>query len=101
MGKLTAVQIRNLKEPGRYSDGEGLILSLTGPGRGSWLIRVQASGKRRDISIGTLTSFSLAEAREAARALRLDMKNGVDVFMEQKKASECDPDFSVCCLACP
>jgi integrase len=95
MGKLTAVQIRSLKEPGRYSDGEGLILNLTGPGRGSWLVRVQASGKRRDISIGTLTSFSLAEAREAARALRLDMKNGVDVFMERKKRASAIPTFRV------
>ena len=51
MGKLTAVQIRNFREPGRYSDGDGLILNLVGPGRGSWVLRVQSNGKRRDIGM--------------------------------------------------
>ena len=40
MGMLTAIQIRSFKEPGRYSDGEGLILNLISPGRGSWMVRV-------------------------------------------------------------
>jgi hypothetical protein len=64
MSKLTAVAIRNLKEPGRYSDGEGLILKFVGPGKGSWIMRVQAGGKRRDIGIGSLAVVSLGEARE-------------------------------------
>ena len=51
MGMLTAIQIRNFKEPGRYSDGQGLILKLVSPGRSSWIVRVQASGKRRDIGL--------------------------------------------------
>jgi hypothetical protein len=33
MGKLSAIAIKNLKEPGRYSDGEGLILKLAAQGR--------------------------------------------------------------------
>ena len=28
MGKLNPLQVRNLKEPGRYSDGDGLILEV-------------------------------------------------------------------------
>lgn len=61
MGKLTAVQVRNLREPGRYSDGEGLILKFFGSGRGSWIVRVQADGKRRDIGLGTLAEVGLAD----------------------------------------
>jgi hypothetical protein len=46
MGKLSAVQIKNLKEPGRYSDGEGLILRLTAPGR---LVLETDDGRRETI----------------------------------------------------
>ena len=72
MGTLTAIQIRNFKEPGRYSDGEGLILNLISPGRGSWMVRVQANGKRRDIGLGALADIGLGEAREATRKIRKD-----------------------------
>jgi integrase len=85
MSKLTAVAIRNLKEPGRYSDGEGLILKFVGPGKGSWIMRVQAGGKRRDIGIGSLAVVSLGEARELAREIRKQMKAGIDVLAERKK----------------
>jgi len=85
MGKLTAIQIRNLKEPGRYSDGEGLMLKLAAPGRGSWFVRVQADGKRKDIGLGSLADLGLGEAREAARQIRKDMRAGVNVLAERKK----------------
>src|SRR5690606_14684832 len=85
MGKLTAIQIRNLKEPGRYSDGEGLMLKLAAPGRGSWFVRVQADGKRKDIGLGSLADLGLGEAREAARQIRTDMRAGVNVLAERKK----------------
>ncbi|MFZ5744875.1 MAG: tyrosine-type recombinase/integrase [Pseudomonadota bacterium] len=93
MGKLTAVQVRNLREPGRYSDGEGLILKFFGSGRGSWIVRVQADGKRRDIGLGTLAEVGLAEAREAARGISRDMKNGVNIVVERKKEREEVPTF--------
>lgn len=93
MGKLTAVQLRNLSEPGRYSDGEGLILKFFGAGRGSWIVRVQANGKRRDIGLGTLADVSLAEAREAARLVRRETKTGVDVVLERKKERSEVPNF--------
>ena len=75
MGKLTAVQIRNLKEAGRYSDGDGLILQFYGPGRGSWLLRIQSKGRRQDIGLGSLNELGLAEARERARHLRKEAKS--------------------------
>ena len=39
MGRLTPLQIRNLKDPGRYNDGDGLFLELTGPNKGNWQLR--------------------------------------------------------------
>ena len=52
MGNLSSLKIKNLKEPGRYSDGDGLILDLKAPGRRHWVVRVQYGGKRRDIGLG-------------------------------------------------
>jgi len=93
MGKLSAIAVKNLKEPGRYSDGEGLILKLAAQGRGSWVLRVQADGKRRDIGLGTLADVGLSDARESARAIRKQMKSGVDVVAERKKVEVVIPTF--------
>ena len=93
MAMLTAIQIRSFKEPGRYSDGEGLILNLMSPGRGSWMVRVQANGKRRDIGLGALADIGLGEAREAARKIRKDTRAGIDVLAERKKERIMVPTF--------
>ncbi|WP_232366796.1 tyrosine-type recombinase/integrase [Alteripontixanthobacter muriae] len=85
--------VKNLAEPGRYSDGEGLILKLAGKGKGSWIVRVQANGRRRDIGLGILADLPLADAREAARALRKEMKAGVDVLAEREKETLVIPTF--------
>ena len=94
MGKLTAMGVKNLAEPGRYSDGEGLILKLSGKGKGSWIVRIQADGKRQDFGLGPLSELPLADAREAARALRKEVKAGVDVLAERKKEALVIPTFS-------
>lgn len=94
MGKLTAMGVKNLTEPGRYSDGEGLILKLAAKGKGSWIVRVQTNGKRRDIGLGPLSELPLATAREAARALRKEVKAGVDVLAERTKEALAIPTFS-------
>ncbi|KUR70055.1 integrase [Novosphingobium fuchskuhlense] len=93
MGKLSAIAVKNLKEPGTYSDGEGLILRLAAQGRGSWLLRVQTKGKRRDIGLGTLADVSLAQARESARDIRKQMRAGVDVVAERRKVEVEIPTF--------
>lgn len=98
VGKLTAVQIRNLKEPGRYSDGEGLILQLYSAGRGSWVLRVQSKGRRHDIGLGSLSDLGLSEARETARRLRKEAKAGTNVVVERKKEREAVPTFNAAAL---
>ena len=95
MGKLSVVQIKNLKEPGRYSDGEGLILRLTAPGRGNWVLRIQSNGRRHDVGLGSLNDIGLAEAREFARRLRKDAKAGTNILVERKKEREAVPTFKV------
>lgn len=93
MGNLSALKIKSLKEPGRYSDGEGLILDLKGPGRGHWVVRVQYAGKRRDIGLGSLDSLGLADARAAAGEIRRQARSGIDPLAERRREKVVVPTF--------
>ena len=39
--KISALKVKTLVEPGRYSDGGGLYLQLRGEDRRSWVFRSQ------------------------------------------------------------
>lgn len=96
MGNLTVVRVKALKEPGRYSDGDGLLLVVRESCAKSWLWRGQANGKRRDIGLGTYPDVSLAEARDKAAATRKQMRAGddpVEVKRAAKKAAATIPTF--------
>ena len=66
MATLTAATVKNLREPGRYGDGDGLYLCIAPTGSKSWVQRIQADGKRRDIGLGGYPAVLLAKARELA-----------------------------------
>ncbi len=91
-GKLTAVKVRNLKEPGRYVDGNGLMLVIGADGSRKWVLRIQHGGKRRDIGLGSAADVSLAEARDAAETMRKQIRAGVDPVAERRKAAEPEPE---------
>ena len=93
MGKLSAAKIRALKEPGRYSDGDGLILTLKAPKVGNWTLRATINGRRRDIGLGALSLVTLAEAREAAFEMRRDISRGLDPILERKRKQLVIPTF--------
>jgi hypothetical protein len=93
MGNLSALKIRNLKEPRRYSDGGGLILDIGLAGRGSWVVRIQSNGRRRDIGRGSLSKLSLGDAREEAARIRREVRAGIDPVAERKKTLEAIPTF--------
>lgn len=78
VGKLTALKVKALKEPGRHLDGDGLYLWVKPSGSRSWLLRIQVDGKRRDFGIGSEKVTSLAEARDRASDLRKQYRSGVD-----------------------
>jgi integrase len=93
MGKLSATQVRSIKQPGRYQDGDGLMLIVSSTGAASWLLRTQAGKRRREFGLGSLRNVSLAEAREAAAAVRKQFKAGVDPLAEKRKAARQIPTF--------
>ncbi|MGN6517079.1 MAG: Arm DNA-binding domain-containing protein, partial [Rhizomicrobium sp.] len=81
VNRLTAVTVTKLNTPGLYFDGDGLLLKVM-QGRDaltkSWVFRYRFDGKRRDMGLGPLRTFSLMEARERARQLRQQLAQNVD-----------------------
>lgn len=86
MGKLNPLQVRNLKEPGRYSDGDGLILEVRPGGSKSWIARLQSNGRRRDYGLGSLKDVTLSEARDKAREYRKQLRAGIDPLEAKRNA---------------
>jgi integrase len=91
---LTAVQIRALKKPGRYSDGNGLYLVVDPTGSKRWLLRTIVQGRRRDMGLGGATLVSLAEAREKALAYRKVARDGGDPLAVRRAARATAPTFA-------
>ena len=73
---LTAIQLRSLRAPGRYTDGNCPYLVVDPSGAKRWLLRIVAQGKRRDIGLGSVSLVSLAEARETAVTYRKQAREG-------------------------
>ena len=93
MGNLTALKMKAMTEPGRYSDGDGLILDVSAKGSASWLLRITIAGKRRDIGLGSLKVLTLAEARAKAADYRRQIAQGIDPVAERKKVADPVPTF--------
>jgi integrase len=96
MGKLTALSVQRQTRPGRYGDGDGLYLQVGPTGTKSWFFRfrlpgsVSSNGKplSREMGLGSLATFSLAQARERARSQRALVAAGVDpITMRDKIAA--------------
>ena len=80
---LTALAVRNLAQPGRYADGNGLYLMIDTSGARRWLLRLMVQGRRRDIGLGSAKLVSLAEAREKALHFRKIARDGGDPLAER------------------
>ncbi|MDF2765724.1 MAG: prophage integrase, partial [Rhodospirillales bacterium] len=90
---LSAVRIRSVRKPGRYTDGNGLYLVVDPSGAKRWMLRTVVRGKRCDIGLGGASWVSLAEAREKALQLRKIARSGGDPLSERRKA-EAMPTFT-------
>jgi hypothetical protein len=87
-GKLSvlrvAAAVRN-KRPGYTGDGGGLYLQISKYGTPSWVFRYRLQdGRLREMGLGPLDTWSLAEARERARRLRQLRAEGRDPIEERK-----------------
>jgi hypothetical protein len=104
-GKLKALQITKAKAPGMYGDGGGLYLQVTGDGKEhvakSWIFRyrfkghISKAGKplAREMGLGSVETWTLAEARERARLQRQLLDQGVDPI-EARKTQQAAADLA-------
>ncbi|WP_244533569.1 tyrosine-type recombinase/integrase [Methylobacterium aquaticum] len=88
------MQVRQLKQPGRYADGNGLYLVVDPTGAKRWLLRLVVQGRRRDIGLGGSGLVTLAEARERALAFRKTAREDGDPLAERRKAQVTVPTFA-------
>ncbi|MCL4671368.1 MAG: integrase arm-type DNA-binding domain-containing protein [Sphingomonadaceae bacterium] len=96
---LTALKVKNAK-PGRHVDGRGLCLYVKESGARTWVLRMQHNGRRRDYGLGSALDVSLTEAREAATALRRQVRLGVDPVAERRKSRMVVPSFERAAREC-
>lgn len=87
MGKLNPIQVKSIASPGRYMDGDGLMLEVKPSGSKSWVVRLQSGGKRRDYGLGSFKDIGLSEARDLAREYRKKLRQGVDPISERQRIS--------------
>jgi len=84
--RLTSLKVARVKRPGMYADGGSLYLRIAPGGSKQWIFRFAApDGRTRDMSLGPIGTFSLAEARERAREARQLRASGIDP-LEAKRA---------------
>lgn len=82
--RLSAAQVRSIKEAGFYADGNGLYLKVEQSGAKRWVQRLVINGKRRDIGLGSAALTGLAEAREKALENRKVARQGGDPIADKK-----------------
>jgi hypothetical protein len=78
INRLDALKVRRTEKAGYYADGAGLYLQVSGGGARSWIFRFTMDGRTRDMGLGSVVTFSLAEARQAAIEARKLQAAGID-----------------------
>lgn len=86
--ELSALEVRRLDRPGRWSVGgvDGLALQVTRSGARSWVLRLAVSGQQREMGLGSFPSVTLAEARHKARRHRAQVAEGSDPISLRRAA---------------
>jgi integrase len=92
--KLKAASLKSISTPGKHADGGGLYLQVTkhpvaGNLRKSWIVRYRAAtGKMREMGIGSFEDVSLANAREKAERIRYEVRDGSDAVEVRAEAKQ-------------
>jgi hypothetical protein len=68
----------------------GLALRVTPRGHKSWTVIYRHRGRDRRVTLGNATTIALAEARDRARALLRDVRDGRDPANAKREARDAD-----------
>jgi integrase len=90
---FTDVLVKNLTQPGRYTDAQtrGLNLQVKAGGGRYWTYRFSHAGKRADLSLGSYPDVSLKEARARAVKARAELLTGGPPSPIRKVREELQP----------
>jgi|GEM_PF-572399 len=80
-------------------DCRGLALRISSTGSKSYVFSCRFNKQRRRITIGSIHSLTLAEAREEVQALRRDIAKGIDPRDAVKKAAKAADRLNVSTVA--
>jgi integrase len=86
INKLTDRKIKSLVSAGRktaVSDGDGLTLTISSTGFAAWVLRYRIGGKPKEVTIGSLSDYPLAKAREQRTQLRQAIADGGNPAMQK------------------
>lgn len=86
--ELSAVEVKRLTKPGLHAVGivSGLLLCVKDTGARSWILRTMIGNKRRVVGLGAYPEITVAKARDRARAIKEDIRHGIDPIAEKRKA---------------
>jgi integrase len=84
MKDLTALEVKNLREPGKHRVSRNLYLQVTVGGARSWLFRYMQHGSPHWHGLGSCDLVSLAEARDKALACRRLTRDGGSPINERR-----------------
>ena len=88
---LSDIKTRNLKskeKPYKVGDFDGLFILVKVSGSKSWRFKYRMDGKEKLLVIGDYPAISLAQARKARDAARVQVADGIDpneVKQEEKR----------------
>lgn len=78
--------VARTRKPGYHPDGDGLYLQVAPGGGKSWVFRYKIATRPREMGLGSLSAFTLAEARERAKEARKLLADRVDPIEYRKTA---------------
>jgi hypothetical protein len=92
-GRLKPLDVERETKPGKYADGDGLYLVITGPAAKSWSYLYWKDSKERWHGLGSFKDVSLKNARLGRDAARLRVKGdrstaGVDIVQERRETRQ-------------
>ena len=88
---LTNTQCKNATCPpdrrqARFSDAGGMYLQVSPNGSKRWFLKYRVAGKEKQLALGSYPAVSLADARLARDAAKLQRAGGVDPVQARKVA---------------
>jgi len=85
---LSAREVDALREVGMHWISDNLYLQIREQGTRSWLFRYWVDGKPKVVGLGATRDVTLAEARDRADRLRIEIRDGGDPAGQKKAARE-------------